>query len=196
MREVMREGIYTGLIRQYIAYKRSLGFKMIGIESILIRLNDMNTTPTVLRQGISKQLFDEWSIPRPEEVDSNRYLRIFILRQFSYYLQFAGYDSHIPRLPSSKRTFVPYIFTKNEMVSLFLASDKLFLKLSNMNSSLCVMPTLVRMLYSTGIRIGEALSLKHKDVFLDKEYLVLRACKNGQDRVVPISNSLAAACKD
>lgn len=191
----VRKGVYTDLIGQYIAYKQSLGFKMIGIENILNRLNDMNATPTE-RSGISKTLFDEWSMPRPEEVDSNRYLRIFILRQFSFYLQMVGYDSYISRLPSSKRTFVPHIFTKNEITSILLASDKLFLKSSNMNSGLHIMPTLLRLLYSTGIRIGEALNLKHKDVILDKEYLVLKACKNGQDRIVPISNSLAEVCKD
>jgi integrase/recombinase XerD len=192
----IRKGIYTDLIGQYIAYKRSLGFKMIGIEDILNRLNNMKATPTELQSGISKALFDEWSIPRPEEVDSNRYLRIFILRQFSFYLQMVGFDSYISRLPSSKRTFVPHIFTKNEVASIFVASDKLFLKVINMNSALYIMPTLLRLLYSTGIRIGEALNIKHKDVVLDKEYLVLRACKNGQDRVVTISNSMAVVCKD
>lgn len=192
----MKKGIYSDLIRQYIAYKQSLGFKMIGIENILNRLNNMINTPTKPHTGIPKELFDEWSIPRPEEVDSNRYLRIFILRQFSYYLQFIGYDSYITRLPSSKRTFVPYIFTNKEIPSIFLASDKLFLKSRTLNSSLCIMPTLLRMLYGTGIRIGEALNLRHKDIFLEREYLIVRASKNGQDRVVPISNSLAEVCKD
>jgi integrase/recombinase XerD len=65
-----------------------------------------------------------------------------------------------------------------------------------MYSQICVMPTLLRMLHSTGLRIGEALNLKHKNVDLDKEYLVLNACKNGRDRVVPISKSLVEVCKD
>jgi integrase/recombinase XerD len=55
---------------------------------------------------------------------------------------------------------------------------------------------LLRLLYSTGLRISEALNLRHRDVNLDKECLVLRACKNGQDRVVPISKSLTEVCKD
>ena len=58
------------------------------------------------------------------------------------------------------------------------------------------MPTLLRMLYGTGLRISEALNLKHRYVKLDKEYLMLKACKNGQDRVVPMSGSLVEVCKD
>jgi len=59
-----------------------------------------------------------------------------------------------------------------------------------------VMPTIIRMLYGTGIRISEALKLKHGDVDLASGVLWLRECKNGQDRLVPMSNSLVEVCKD
>jgi integrase len=65
-----------------------------------------------------------------------------------------------------------------------------------MYSQIGAMPTLLRILYSTGLRVGEALILKHRDVDLDRGYLVLRACKNGQERVVPLSGSLVEVCKD
>ena len=52
------------------------------------------------------------------------------------------------------------------------------------------------MLYGTGIRIGEALKLCHKDVNLALGTLTLHECKNGQDRIVPMSLSLTAICKD
>ncbi len=57
-----------------------------------------------------------------------------------------------------------------------------------------VLPALIRMLASTGIRIGEAVSLTKKDVDLEQNYLILRNTKNGKDRLVPISESLAAVC--
>ena len=39
--------------------------------------------------------------------------------------------------------------------------------------------------------IREALQLRNRDVYLDKEYLFIRASssKNGRDRIVPISGS-------
>ena len=59
-----------------------------------------------------------------------------------------------------------------------------------MNSVRCTMPCLVRMLYGTGIRIGEAMKLTHADVDFTQGVLVLHECKNGQDRLVPMSLSL------
>ena len=58
------------------------------------------------------------------------------------------------------------------------------------------MPCLLRLLYGTGIRISEALSLKNKDVNINGKCLTLRDTKNGRDRLVPISTSLTAVCKD
>jgi site-specific recombinase XerD len=40
------------------------------------------------------------------------------------------------------------------------------------------------MLYGTGIRVGEAVSLKVKDVNLDEQYLIIRDSKNGKERMV------------
>jgi integrase len=169
---------------------------MEDTEERLRRFDSLTITRRETSIGISQGLFDAWSIPLPEESDANRYSRLSLLRQFSSYLQMMGYNSYIPKLPKYKSTFMPHIFTKAEIASIFQASDRLFLKRKYMYSQICVMPTLLRMLYSTGLRIGEAVNLKHRDVNLDKECLVLRYCKNGQDRVVPISKSLAEVCKD
>lgn len=58
------------------------------------------------------------------------------------------------------------------------------------------MPTLVRMLYGTGIRVGEAVRLTHGDVDLSAGALHLRETKNGCERLVPMSLSLREVCKD
>lgn len=189
-------GIYANLIKEYIAYKRNLGFKMEHIEERLARFDRLTIVRKEIDIGISRELFDEWSKPLPQESATNRYSRISILRQFSAYLQLIGYNSYIPKLPKYSSTFVPYIFTQAELAAIFTASDRLFLKRRYMYSQVCVMPTLVRMLYGTGLRIGEALNLKHKDVHLDKGYLLVSTSKNGQERIVPLSLSLAEACKD
>lgn len=57
-----------------------------------------------------------------------------------------------------------------------------------------MMPSLFRLLYGTGLRLGEALRLKEKDVNLAEKYLIVRQSKNGTERIVPISDSLANVC--
>lgn len=57
------------------------------------------------------------------------------------------------------------------------------------------MPVLIRLLYATGLRIGEALALKMQDVNLNENWLRVKDSKNGKERMIPISNSLASVCK-
>lgn len=189
-------GIYAVMIQQYIEYKRSLGFKMEDVDERLRRFDTLTIERKENTIGISKELFDAWSQPFPEESACNRYGRISILRGFSAYLQLMGYESHIPKMPKYNSIFTPHIYTKQEIESIFKECDKLFLRRKYMYSQVCVMPSLVRTLYATGIRIGEAIKLKHKDVDLDAGYLVLNECKNGRDRVVPFSLSLREVLRD
>lgn len=196
MNKIFNHSIYAELIKQYVVYKRNLGFKMEQFEERLSRFDHLTIIRKETSIGIPKELFDAWSAPFPQESEANRYGRICILKQFSAYLQMIGYDSYMPKLPKFNSSFLPYIFTQKELTAIFEASDKLFLKRRYMYSQTCVMPTLLRILYSTGLRIAEALSLKHKDIYLDKGYLLVHFSKNGQERVVPISQSMIEVCKD
>jgi integrase len=189
-------GIYADLIRQYIDYKRSLGFKMEDVDERLRRFDTLTLERKEVKVGISKELFDAWSQPFAEESQANRYHRISLLRGFSAYLQLMGYSSFIPKMPKYYSTFTPHIYTKQEMAAIFRECDKLFVHRRYMYSQKCVMPTLIRMLYGTGIRIGEAIKLTHQDVNLEEGYLMLKECKNGKDRIVPMSLSLREICKD
>ncbi len=58
------------------------------------------------------------------------------------------------------------------------------------------MPALIRLLFGTGLRIGEALVLRNKDVNLTDNFLIVIDSKNGKQRMIPISESLAAVCRD
>lgn len=189
-------GIYSGLIDQYLEYKHALGFYS---EDIGRRLRCFDRLTIERREnviGITKELFDEWGALYPFEAPSNQYIRISILRGFSAYLQLIGYESHVPKLPKYRSNFTPHIYTKSEMAAIFRECDKLHVYRHYMNSMKCVMPSLIRVLYGTGIRISEAMRLTHGDVNLSDGILTLRECKNGQDRIAPMSLSLTEVCKD
>lgn len=193
---IPNHGIYAGLIAQYIKYKQSLGYKMEEVDERLRRFDRLTIDRRETEVGITKELAEAWSTPYPLESDNTRYGRISMLRGFSSYLQLLGYASYIPRLPKHKNVFVPHIYTRQEMAAIFRECDKLKVARRYMYSVRCTMPCLVRMLYGTGIRIGEALKLIHGDVDLTHGVLKLRECKNGQDRIVPMSLSLREICKD
>lgn len=193
---IPNHGIYAGLISEYVSHKRSLGYKMEETEERLRRFDQLTIERGETEIGISRDLAEAWAEPFPMESDNARYGRISMLRGFSAYLQKVGYASYVPQLPKYKGNFIPRIYTKQEMAAIFRECDKLTLSRHYMYSVKCVMPSLIRMLYGTGIRIGEALKLNHGDVNFEHGVLKLQGCKNGQDRIVPMSLSLREVCKD
>ena len=59
--------------------------------------------------------------------------------------------------------FVPYIFTADEITRIFTAADQLENPANNPHYRL-FFQTVIRLLYCTGLRISEALSLKIDDI--------------------------------
>jgi len=55
--------------------------------------------------------------------------------------------------------------------------------------------TLIRLIYSAGLRIGEALSLKLNDIDSDRMMLYIRQAKGKKDRYVPLSKVLLSLLK-
>lgn len=189
-------GVFAEKIYEYVKYKRALGYKMEDTEERLSRFDRLATERGETGDGISRELAEEWCKPLPMESTYNRYGRISQLRGFSAYLQITGHQSYIPKLPKPKSSFCPHIFTKVEMANIFRECDRMHLHRRYTQSLKIIMPCIIRLLYGTGIRIGEAMRLKHSDVNLTDGMLLLRECKNGQDRVVPLSLSVREVCKD
>lgn len=189
------QGIYASLIEQYIDFKRNLGYKFKDAESVYYLFDQFTILNGETEIGITKELANKWAVKRPNESDSTCYKRVMYLIQFSSFLNDPGYPSYILRLPKAyKSTFTPYIFSREEMKAIFEASDRL--KIDNsMDSAVNVIPAILRMLYGTGIRIGEAVSLKVKDVNLTEKYIIIRQSKNGMERMIPFSDSLADVCR-
>jgi len=191
------KSIYGMHIKQFIEMKRVLGFKYQTGAIILNQIDTLASERMEISSGITKEFAGVWGEKKPNESDSYQYTRISFLVQFSSYLCDLGIQSYIPKLPPfPQSTFIPYIYSQKEIEALFKASDEL--KLSNVQMDSCIfcMPALIRLLYCTGLRIGEALAMKMEDVNLDESYLRVRDSKNGKQRIIPISDSLTSVCRE
>lgn len=189
-------GIYAPLMKEFVDMKRSLGFKYIGGEFVLSLFDRFTIERDETIIGITKELSEEWCKERDNESNSYHYRRCYILGAFSSFLNKKGIHSYIPRTPPLRNTFVPHIFSTKEMERIFMACDSMQSGNNDLRSTLFIMPALLRTLYGTGIRIGEALSLVNKDVNLGEGYFILRDTKNGKDKLVPFSLSLVEVLKD
>lgn len=189
--------VFAPHLSDFIGLKRSLGYKYKEEERVLYNFDQF-----ILDQGhtslvLTKEISDKWANKRHNEADLTIYSKVMVVKQFTEYLRDQGikiYVSPLPKYPGY--TFIPYIYSHDEINTIFRACDRLKIKCRNVNSSLLIMPCLLRLLYGTGIRISEALSIMNKDINICGRYLTLKDTKNGKDRLVPMSDSLVAVCKD
>lgn len=179
-------------INLYIDVKRKLGFKFeaqVGtfkmIDKALIERGE--TGP-----GISREFAEFWYTKRPHESDRTRYGRSLLLREFCGFLASSGVITYCPRTPKPPRSnFIPYIFSHKQVEDILEASNTLSYKYRRSEASIQCIPALLRLLYATGIRIGEALSLKDEDINLIDKTLIIKDSKNGTQRIVPFTDSLS-----
>lgn len=189
------QSVYAGYIGRFIAIKQSLGFKYDTegkILSLFDRLCHQREEPNV---GITRALWEAWLSMNPDESSSYRYHRAVCIAQLSGYLNQEGIRSLMPRLPVHKSDFTPYVFSRDQIGLFFGVADTMVACKKHMASIIFSLPCLWRVLYGTGIRIGEALALLEKDVNTQDNYLLIRDTKNGLERLVPISESLAQVCR-
>jgi len=88
----------------------------------------------------------------------------------------------------------PYIYTVDELKRLLAATEILQTPLSPLLA--LTMRTLFLLLYGTGMRIGEALSLTLQDVDLENRVLMVRDSKFFKTRLVPIGPRLTTVLTD
>jgi integrase len=180
-------------LNDFILFKRALGFKY---QKECFHLKDFDAFCT--REGLtgpvlSKTVSDQWCQMRPyEQQRQGTQQRVAILRQFALYLISIGMQAYIPLstgyAKSRKSKYVAYIFTHTEMDKIFAKSDCVY---PNRRSTLhLVMPVLVRLLYSTGMRIMEALKLQIKHIDFKDKALRVEHAKFDKERLLPLSPSM------
>lgn len=189
------KSVYGPYMKNLVRLKRSLGYKYSSGACALSQIDKFAVQMNVTDPIVNKEFADEWCKQRPNETNKNRYFRIQTLCQLSDYMTGIGKTSYKPCMPKFNSIFVPYIFTHDEIQAVFAACDLLRAKNGFKHSSINVVPALFRLIYATGLRISEALDLLNKDVILEEQYLVVRFSKNGKERMLPMSDSVAEACK-
>jgi site-specific recombinase XerD len=120
-----------------------------------------------------------------------------ILGSFYRYALGRGYTATSP-LPTSTPKFppplTPYIYSVSELEKLLTATD--ILQTPNSPLQQASFRTLLLLLYSTGLRISEALALRLSDVDLGQQLLTVRDTKFFKTRLVPIGPRLTTVLAD
>ena len=191
----MSNTIYMSSIGTYmtafLSQRRQLGYKAYDVEYALRSIDYYLLNIGFTESFITKEVYDGWWKSTENQINSTRYSKASIFIRFIKYLTMMGIDCYVPRLPrkhESGRT--PYTFTESEMASIFVACDKLRMKERHTKSVMIGFPALIRLMYSTAIRISEALEIRLGNVDFNHHVIKLEYTKNGHQRLAPINNSL------
>lgn len=192
---------FTGPIAEqlkgFLEEKRSLGYKYSSESWRLLQIDRLSKELSSPPNTLSQELIDAWSKRTPTESTKTWYSRIGVTNELTNY--FIAHDLPCaktiihPEDTHNASTFIPYIFTADEIKRLFRAADSL-------NSPLCsphrrdVGALLFRVLYSCGLRLNEALSLTIEDVDTDNSILTVKGGKGKVDRYVPMCRPLSDRC--
>src|SRR5208283_4495239 len=175
-------------LQAFLETRIALGRKGYSDSKILIYIDLFLMSELKPGRPITPEIAERWFKSMEHLSTGTRINRMSILRQFCYYL--GHFD---PRTCVIHRSFLPrrtrpapHIYSAQEVCSIIEAAKQI-----GPDGSLRpdVISTLIGLLYSTGLRIGEALNLKLADVDLKGQLLTIRETKFMKSRYVPLSPS-------
>ncbi len=183
----------TGLrqaLKDYLLIRRRLGYQLTADERLL-----ENFVAFLERAGaerITTVLAVRWA-KLPADAQPYRWRqRLGIVRAFARYLATIDPASEVPSkdlLPATRPRVAPYIYSPAEITALMSAAAAL-----TPRPRAATHETVIGLMASSGLRLGEALGLDRQDVDLSDGTLHLRARQTKQ-REVPMHTSTTDALR-
>ena len=126
---------------------------------------------------LTQEMVDSFFAKRPTETINSCRQRCYLVSEFIKYLQEREQTNVIvPERPRKRRnTYIPHAFSHEELSDFFKACDNLkyLPNRTDMKIRSMTAPVIFRLLYSTGMRTSEALSLKCEHVDFSEAQTVL-----------------------
>lgn len=176
-------------IKKFITLRKASGIVIKNTECTMAKFDKFLSKKFPKAKIITRSMFMDF-------MDSVKYLKPVTLnkhatdiRQLCFYLFQDQPKIYIPEtrlFPRPIRYITPFIFTEKDIAHLMLLAGKLGPK-GRLRPHL--LQTLLGLLWSTGIRVGEALSLEIEDFDVAKKILHIKKTKYFKSRYVPLSVS-------
>jgi site-specific recombinase XerD len=155
----------------------------------------------LVEQGVqhprmTREICDRYQLSLKRLAPRSRANRFCVVRQLCEYLARTDLRSYAPeqqRVPSSRQAHRPYIFSREQLGALLAAAAALPPPGSSRPETY---RTLFGLLYSTGIRIGEALALNIEHFLAEEQRLYVAEGKFRKSRWIVLSASTTDALSD
>lgn len=188
-------------IEGFLRFKRGMGYKYEREEGLLRLFSRFCGERGWDGPDLTEEIVEAWCSKWPHEQErggGGHTSRVTVMRQFCLYLSALGREVHFPmnvaRGMSRHSRFVAHVLTRDEVARMIAASDRIC---PHPNSTMhLVFPTLLRLLYSSGTRIEETLSVRMRDVDLDSGIIRMVNTKNDKVRLVALSVTMADVLRE
>lgn len=159
-------------------------------KSVLLNFDKYLEKCSLPEKHISENTITGW-IETHHGKRNSLILKVDVLQQFLRYLNHVGISSFMPDTPKKINDYVPYIFSEDEIHTIFKLADNLPLARPQRCKTIQLeFPMILRLLFGCGLRIGETLALKMANIDLDGGILTLKYTKGQKQRLVPMERTL------
>jgi len=193
-------GALSKLCAGFIAEKRALGYRYNTEAQRMWEFSRFTERFDFPQNTLTQELVDKWLQKRPNESDRTRYSRFVFVKSFAEYMCRMEFEAYVPSRDEAgkiHKSFVPYIFSHDEIKRFFAAVDGMTKpKCTCSPRKHLVMPVLFRVLYCCGLRVSEATGLLGGDVDFNNAILFIRNSKFSKSRYVPMSDELLKVCAE
>lgn len=188
----------ASFMNDFIELKNASGINVLRTKWILLEIDKFYISQDIKDAIVTSPLVAKWRKTRINDSDSTIYTKYSVWNQLTRFMCRQGHECYIPPLPqysSSRKGFTPYIFTHTQIKAIMDKTDELRLYDRHMTCAMMFIPAIIRLLYSAGPRVSEALSIKNEDVNFDESYIIIRKSKNGCERIIPLDVSMISILK-
>ena len=183
---------YNTLFKEFIQYKHFCGYKYKTDEIVIKEIVKYLETNNV--NVITKEVIENYARIN-SNLSSNTIARnMGVFREFCHYLKTQKniYCYQIPTklYPQNHNNFTPHTFSYNEIKLIFTNLSKPLENYHYTYYRQIIYPLIIKILYQTGMRIGEVLNIKVKDYINKLSLFKLTNTKNNEERYVAIPDKL------
>jgi integrase len=181
-------------IADFIQQKRTFGYKYEETEYTLYVFDKFCVEHFPTAVDLNQELALKWTEKRDCEKVRYQLNRITGIRQFALYMNSIGIAAYVipfdihQKCDQTQRS-LPYIYSKEELAAIFHSADTLEPVISSPAMHL-VLPVMLRLIYSCGLRPAEARNLCVEDVDLNSGSIRILESKGHKDRVVVMTEDM------
>ena len=183
------------LMEEMLSFRESLGYTRITCEPHMLSFDRLCQANFPNETNLTKEMVLQWMAKRPNENAGGLRVRAGAIRHLGKYLAAQGLPSYVlpDKFIGGHSSFAPYIFTDDELKAIFAAADSLKERKGTLRY--IILPVLLRLIYTCGLRPNEGRELKRCNVYLDTGEILITDTKMNKERIVVMSDDMLTLCK-